>query len=163
MRSAPIPKPSHSIALSSTHLRTALFPCPRTHALLHLFSFSILSSSCLSPTTDPCSIDPDIGPKPQSLHSRIAQPATPQISSHSTSNRTYQSVGSGIRRRRVASSIEAHANTCAGWIAYTGETSLKGVSERNIRGCRRLTGRLGLTRWSGLHQVRIRGPGSLGS
>lgn len=99
---------------SSTQRLTARFPCPNTQALRHR---SCLLKSPFSPLLGPFSKAPTTGPIPQSLHRRIAQPATPQISSQSTSNRTYQSAGRGMRRRRVVRRMAAQARTCAGWMA----------------------------------------------
>lgn len=94
--------------LSSTHFLTALLDSASIQLLLHL-------SSCgLRPPPPPLCRSVWAGGKPQSSQSFMTVPQQDQISSYVTSKRMYQSLGRGMRLRRVVRRIEAQARVWAG-------------------------------------------------
>lgn len=112
-------------SLSSTHFLTAFLLSAKIQALLQRLSLVARPSSHLSLISlDTPPVLPVVGLRPHSCHRRMTVPAHDQISSHSTSNSRNQSLGRGIRCRRVVSSIDATASTCGGCIAYSGVSSL---------------------------------------
>lgn len=158
---------SHASALSrsSTHLLTALRDSQSIQHRLHRSSFSFLLppiSSFPSPASDttPAAVRSLI---PQSFQRFMTVPQHDQISSHVTSKRIYQSLGSGMLLSRVVRSIEAHARVCGGCITYNGVRSLWCQLLQYMpiycHESERPTCRLGLTSISGLHHPQRQGLG----
>lgn len=111
-------------SLSSTHRLTAFRLSLRIQTRLHLASLASLPSShilCASSVLG----RPGGGFTPHWSYSTMIVPAQFMISSSVVSKSKNQSLGSGMRRRRVVRSMDATARVCGGCIAYSGVRRLR--------------------------------------